>query len=192
MNPEVDTFIAELTKWQDETTKLRAILLGCGLVEELKWGKPSYLYGGTIVVVIQGFNDYFAMLLMKGVLLEDPADILVKTGENTRVGRQIRFKSARDIGELEPLVKEYVGRAIEIERAGLKVPADNNEGLIYPDEFQQRLDELPALKTAFDGLTPGRQRAYIYYFSAPKQSSTRLARVDKCTDLILDGLGLND
>jgi uncharacterized protein YdeI (YjbR/CyaY-like superfamily) len=167
------------------------ILLDCGLTEELKWGKPCYQFQKTNVVVIQGFKEYFALLFFKGFLLNDPNGILVKTGENTRVGRQIRFADVREIVKLEPIVKAYVYQAIEVERAGLKVGVKKNTEPI-PEEFQKKLNKTPALKKAFKALTPGRQRAYIFYFSAPKQSKTRESRIEKSMPQILSGKGLND
>jgi uncharacterized protein YdeI (YjbR/CyaY-like superfamily) len=192
MNPKVDAYISEATKWREETEKLRRLLLDCELAEELKWSKPCYMFQKSNVVVIQGFKKYCALLFFKGVLLKDPNGILVKTGENTRVGRQIRFTSVREIVELERVLKAYIGQAIEVEKAGLKVPFEGKTELTLPEEFQKKLDEIPALKTAFNALTPGRQRAYNFYFSAAKQSKTREARVEKCMRQILKGKGLND
>jgi uncharacterized protein YdeI (YjbR/CyaY-like superfamily) len=191
MNPKVDVYLSKAEKWQEETEKLRRIILDCGLTEELKWGKPCYTFHGKNIVIIQGFNPYCALLFFKGALLKDRKGILVKTGENTQVGRQIRFTSVREIVKIEPVLKACIYEAIEVEKAGLKVNIERNPKPI-PEEFQNKLDETPALKTAFEALTPGRQRAYIFYFSAPKQSKTRESRVEKYRHQILKGKGLND
>lgn len=192
MNPNVDLYLSEAGKWREETEQLRRILLDCSLTEELKWGKPCYTYENTNIVVIQGFKEYCALLFFKGYMLKDPHDILKKTGKNTRVGRQFRFTSIQEIVENESNIKVYIHEAIEVEKSGLKVELNDNTELNMPDELQHKLDELPALKTAFKALTPGRQRGYIIYFSAPKQSGTRQNRVIKCIDRILNGRGLND
>lgn len=168
------------------------IILDCGLTEELKWGKPCYLYKDNNVVIIQGFKEYCALLFFKGVLLNDPDGILMKTGENTRVGRQIRFNNVREIAEMEPVLKTYIFQAVEVEKAGLKVDLKNDTALLFPEEFQRKLDEIPELKTSFNALTPGRQRAYNLHFSAPKQSATRESRIEKCIPQILSGKGFND
>ena len=191
MNPKVDNYLGRARKWQDEMEKLRKIILDCGLTEELKWGKPCYLFQKSNIVLIQGFNEYCALLFFKGFLLNDPDGILVKTGENTRVGRQIRFTSVQEIVKLKTILKAYIYQAIEVEKAGLKVDIQINPAPI-PEELQHKLKQLPALKTAFEALTPGRQRAYIFYFSAPKQSKTRESRIEKCMQQILHGRGLND
>lgn len=172
--------------------KLREILLDCQLTEELKWGKPCYAYQKSNVVIIQGFKEYYALLFFKGVLLKDPKGILKKTGVNTRVGRQIRFTNVREIVEMKPVLKAYIHQAIAVEKAGLKVNINKNTKLIFPEEFQKKLDENPALHTAFNALTPGRQRAYNFYFSGAKQSKTRESRVEKCMQQILNGKGLDD
>ncbi|MFU1794620.1 YdeI/OmpD-associated family protein [Paenibacillus azoreducens] len=191
MNPKVDAVVGRATKWHEEMEKLRTILLDCQLTEELKWGKPCYTFQDSNIVIIQGFKEYFALLFFKGALLTDPHGILVKTGENTKVGRQIRFNNTEEIVQMEPVLRAYIDEAIEVEKAGLKVEIKNTE-LDIPEEFQDKLDENPALKTAFYALTPGRQRAYAIYFSAPKQSKTRESRVEKCIRQILDGKGLHD
>jgi uncharacterized protein YdeI (YjbR/CyaY-like superfamily) len=190
-NPAVDAYISRARQWQKETEKLRTIILDCGLTEELKWGKPCYQFQKANIAVIQGFKEYFALLFFKGFLLNDPNGILVKTGENTRVGRQIRFANVREIVKLEPILKAYIYEAIEVERAGLKAGVKKNTEPI-PEEFQKKLDKTPALKAAFKALTPGRQRGYIFYFSAPKQSKTRESRIEKSMPQILRGKGLND
>jgi len=192
MNPKVDAFLKEAGQWREEMTALRKILLGCGLTEELKWNKPCYSFQGGNVIVIQGFKAYCALLFFKGVLLKDPKGILIKTGPNTRVGRQIRFTKVREIEKLKSVLKAYVKQAIELEKAGLKVELKDDEGITIPEEFQKRLRENAALKTAFESLTPGRQRGYIFHFSQPKQSKTRESRIEKCIPLIFDRIGLYD
>ena len=192
MNPKVVVYLSKTKKWQEELEKLRMIILDCQLTEELKWGKPCYTFQKSNIVLIIGFKEYCALLFCKGVLLNDANGILIKPGENTQAGRQIRFTNVREIVEMEPILKAYIYEAIELEKAGLKVNFKNNTELIFPEELQNKLDENPALKTAFDALTPGRQRAYNLYFSAPKQSKTRESRVEKCMQQILNGKGLND
>jgi uncharacterized protein YdeI (YjbR/CyaY-like superfamily) len=192
MNPKVDGYLRKAKKWQEELEKLRMIILDCQLTEELKWGKPCYTFQKSNIVLIQVFKEYCALLFFKGALLNDANGILVKPGENTQAGRQIRFTNVREIVEMETILTAYIHEAIEVEKAGLKVDFKKTTEFIIPVEFQSRLDEIPALKTAFDALTPGRQRAYILYFSAPKQSKTRESRVEKCMQQILDGKGLND
>jgi uncharacterized protein YdeI (YjbR/CyaY-like superfamily) len=192
MNPKVDNYMGKAKIWRDEMAKLRKITLACGLTEELKWRKPCYAFQGSNVVIIQDFREYCALLFFKGVLLKDPDGILKKTGSNTRVGRQIRFTSVREIVELEPVLKTYIQQAIDVEKAGLKVEAEEKTELVLPEEFRKKLNEMPALKKAFAALTPGRQRAYNFYISAPKQSQTRESRIEKCIPLILKGKGLND
>lgn len=172
--------------------KLRMIILDCHLTEELKWGKPCYTFQKSNIVIIQGFKEYCALMFFKGALLNDPNGILVKPGEDTQAGRQIRFTNIREIVEMETILKAHIVEAIEVEKAGLKVDFKKSTELIIPEEFQAKLDENPALKTAFDALTPGRQRAYVMYFSAPKQSKTRESRVEKYMQDILNGKGLND
>jgi uncharacterized protein YdeI (YjbR/CyaY-like superfamily) len=191
MNHKVDVYLSKAKKWQEEFAKLRMVILDCGLTEELKWGKPCYTFQKSNIVIIQGFKEYCALMFCKGALLNDPNGILKKPGENTQAARQIRFTKVREIVEMEPILKAYIYEAIEVEKAGLKVNFRKNPEPI-PEEFQNKLDEIPALKTAFDALTPGRQRAYILYFSAPKQSKTRESRVEKCMQQILNGKGLND
>lgn len=192
MNPKVDEFLSKAKKWREELEKLRMIVLDCQLTEELKWGKPCYTYQKSNIVILQGFKEFCALLFTKGALLNDPDGILEKPGENTQAGRRIPFTDVREIVEMEPILKAYVREAIEAEKAGLKVNFKKTTDFIIPEEFQIKLDEIPALKTAFDVLTPGRQRAYILHFSAPKQSKTRDSRVEKCMQQILDGKGLND
>jgi uncharacterized protein YdeI (YjbR/CyaY-like superfamily) len=192
MNPKVDAYLSKTKKWQKELTKLRAIILDCQLTEELKWGTPCYTFQTSNVVLIHVFKEYCALLFFKGALLKDAKGILIQQTKNVQAARQIRFTNVREIAEMEPILKAYIREAIEVEKTGLKVNFKKTSEFKRPEEFQKKLDELPALKTAFDSLTPGRQRAYILYFSAPKQSKTRESRVEKCMRQILDGRGLND
>ena len=191
-NPKVDAYISKAKKWQEELEKLRMIVLDCQLTEELKWGVPCYTFQKSNIVLIHVFKEYCALLFFKGALLNDANGILIQQTKNTQAGRQIRFINVREIVEMETILKAYIYEAIEVEKAGLKVNFKEITEFIIPEEFQNKLDETPALKTAFDALTPGRQRAYILYFSAPKQSKTREARIEKCMQQILDGKGLND
>lgn len=191
-NPKVDGFFRKAKKWRDEFEKLRAIVLDCDLNEELKWGQPCYTFEGKNVVLIHGFKEYCALLFFKGVLLRDPDGILIQQTENVQSTRQIRFTNVREIVRLKTGLNAYIHEAIEVERAGLKVKLKKTSDFAIPDEFQDKLDQLPALKTAFDALTPGRQRAYISYFSAAKQSKTRESRVEKWMPQILKGKGLDD
>ncbi|WP_068501728.1 YdeI/OmpD-associated family protein [Paenibacillus kribbensis] len=192
MNPKVDVYLSKVRKWQEEMEKLRVIILDCQLTEELKWGKPCYTFQESNIVIIQGFKEHCALMFFKGALLNDPNGILIKPGEDTQAGRQIRFTHVGEIVEMETILKAYIVEAVGVEKAGLKVDFKKSTELIIPEEFQAKLDENPALKTAFDALTPGRQRAYVMYFSAPKQSKTRESRVEKCMQDILNGKGLND
>jgi uncharacterized protein YdeI (YjbR/CyaY-like superfamily) len=192
MNPKVDFFFNKTGKWQEGFVKLRKIILDCGLTEELKWGCPCYTFQKNNIVLIHGFKEYCAILFIKGVLLNDANGILIQQTKNVQAGRQIRFTNVREIVEMETILKTYIYEAIEVEKAGLNVNFKKTTEFIIPEEFQNKLAEIPALKTAFDALTPGRQRAYIFYFSAPKQSKTRESRVEKCIQQILNGKGLND
>jgi uncharacterized protein YdeI (YjbR/CyaY-like superfamily) len=192
MNPKVDVFLSKAKKWQEEFKKLRMIILDCGLTEELKWGVPCYTFEKSNIVLIHGFKEYCAILFVKGALLNDPRGILITQTENVQAARQIRFTNVREIVEMEPILKVYVQEAIEVEKAGLNVDFKKTTEYKIPEEFQKKLDEIPALKTAFEALTPGRQRAYLLYFSQPKQSKTRESRIEKCMPQILDGKGLND
>jgi uncharacterized protein YdeI (YjbR/CyaY-like superfamily) len=191
-NPDVDVFLSKTKKWQEEFEKLRMIVLDCQLTEELKWGKPCYTFQKNNIVLIHGFKEYCALLFIKGALLKDANGILIQQTENVQAARQIRFTNVREIVEMETILKAYIHEAIEVEKAGLKVDYIKNTELKFPEEFQNKLDENPALKTAFEALTPGRQRAYNLYFSAPKQSKTRESRVEKRMQQILNGKGLND
>ena len=185
MNPKVEFFFSKAKKWREEFEKLRMIVLDCGLTEELKWGKPCYTFQESNIVLIHGFKEYCALLFMKGVLLKDAHGILIQQTENVQAARQIRFTHVREIVEMKPILKAYIYEAIEVEKAGLEVDYKKTTEFIIPEEFQNKLDEIPALKTAFDALTPGRQKGYILYFSAPKQSKTRESRVEKCMRQIL-------
>ena len=191
-NHKVDRFLREADPWREEFEKLRMIILDCGLTEELRWGKPCYSFQNSNVVLIHGFKEYCALLFMKGALLRDAKGIMVQQTENVQAARQIRFTNVQEIVKLEPVLKAYVKQAIEVEKAGLKVEYKKTSDFKVPEEFQRKLHENPALRTAFETLTPGRQRGYLLYFSAPKQSKTRESRVEKCIPLIFDGMGLND
>ena len=192
MNPKVDAYLSKAKKWQEEFEKLRTIILHFQLTEELKWGVPCYTFEKRNIVLIHGFKEYCALLFFKGALLNDTNGILIQQTENVQAARQIRFTNVREIMEIEPILKAYIYEAIEVEKAGLKVNYKKTTEFIIPEEFQNKLDKIPALKTAFYALTPGRQRAYIHYFSAPKQSKTRESRVEKSMEQILNGKGLND
>ena len=191
-NPKVDGFFKKANAWREELEKLRAIVLDCQLTEELKWGKPCYVFGKSNVVLMIPFKEYCALLFFKGALLKDAKGILVKAGENSQAARQARFTDVRGIARLEAVLKAYIREAIAVEKAGLKVELKKPADLVIPEELQTRLDQMPALKTAFRALTPGRQRAYVIHFSAPKQAKTRESRVEKCIPQILDGKGMND
>ena len=192
MNPKVDAFLGKSKKWREEFEKLRMIVLDCQLTEELKWGQPCYTCQKRNIVVIHGFKEYCALLFFKGALLKDADGILIQQTKNVQAARQIRFTNVREIVQMEPILKAYIHEAIEVEKAGLKVKFKKTSDFTIPDEFQNKLDAIPALKTAFDALTPGRQRGYLFYFSQPKQSKTRESRVEKCMPQILKGKGLND
>ena len=192
MNPKADFYFSEDKKWHKELVKLRAIALSCGLEEELKWGCPCYTFQDSNIVLIHEFKEYCAFLFFKGAILEDPEGILVQQTENVQAARQIRFTNVKEISKLQSSLKAYIYQAIEVEKAGLKVKLKKSSEFKVAEEFQKKLKEKPALKKAFDGLTPGRQRAYLLYFSAPKQAKTRVARVEKYSKQILQGKGLND
>jgi uncharacterized protein YdeI (YjbR/CyaY-like superfamily) len=191
-NPKVDAFLKRAQQWHDEFRKLRNIILDCGLTEELKWGVPCYTFQKRNVVLIHGFKEYCAILFIKGALLKDPRGVLIQQTENVQAARQIRFTNVGEIVEIEPILKAYIHEAIDVEKAGLKVNLKKTSEYIIPEELQSKLDENPAFKTAFEALTPGRQRAYIFYFSSPKQSKTRESRIEKYMQQILNGKGLND
>jgi len=201
MNPKVDWFFDKATKWQKEYEKLRKIILDCGLSEELKWGCPCYTcptgssgraFENKNIILIHGFKEYCAVLFFKGALLNDTDGILIQQTENVQVTRQVRFTNIREIVKMERILKAYIYEAIEVERVGLKVKLKKTSDFKIPEEFQSKLDKMPGLKTAFDKLTPGRQRSYIFHFSQPKQSKTRAARVEKYLMQILKGKGLDD
>jgi uncharacterized protein YdeI (YjbR/CyaY-like superfamily) len=192
MNPKVDECLKKANKWKREFEALRRIILDCPLTEELRWGKPCYTFQGSNIVLIHGFKEYCALLFFKGALLKDAKGILVQQTENVQAARQMRFTSVREIVEMAPILKAYIKEAIEVEKAGLKVNYKKTSEFKLPEEFQKKLAEVPALKTAFAALTPGRQRGYILYFSAAKQSKTRESRIEKCIPQILNGKGLND
>ena len=192
MNPEVDAFLSSTEKWRREFEKLRMIILDCGLTEELKWGKPCYAFQGSNIVLIHGFKEYCAILFTKGALLRDPKHVLIQQTENVQAARQIRFTNVREIVKLEAVLKAYIHEAVEVEKAGLTVNYKKTSEFKIPEEFQYKLNANPALNAAFHALTPGRQRGYILYFSAAKQSKTRESRVEKCMRQILKGKGLND
>lgn len=192
MNPDVDWYFGKAGKWQAETEKLRTIALDCGLAEELKWGCPCYTYQKNNVVLIHVFKEYCALLFFKGALLADANGILIQQTKNVQAARQIRFASAREIDKMKAIVKAYIYEAIEVEKAGLKVALKKTSEYDIPEEFKQQLDKEPALKAAFEGLTPGRQRAYLFYFAQAKLSKTRISRVEKYIPQILKGKGLED
>ena len=192
MNPKVDFYFNRAKQWQEEFEKLRNVILDCGLTEELKWGVPCYTFEKRNIVLIHGFKEYCALLFFKGALLNDARGILIQQTKNVQAARQIRFTRVREIVKLRPILKAYIYEAIEVEKAGLKVPLKKTREFSIPAEFQNKLNKDAALKKNFKALTPGRQRAYLLYFSQPKQSKTREARVEKCVQQILNGKGLND
>jgi uncharacterized protein YdeI (YjbR/CyaY-like superfamily) len=191
-NPDVNTYLQQTRAWRDEQKRLREVLLDTPLSEELKWGKPCYTFDGHNIVIMQPFKHCLALMFFKGALLNDPNNVLVKFGEHTRSARRIEFTTVQEIVELEPVVKAYIDEAIDAEKAGLKVDSEQDGELPVPEEFQAKLDENPALRTAFEGLTPGRQREYLLHFSSAKQSQTRESRVEKSIPRILEGIGLRE
>ncbi|ASB90922.1 YdeI family protein [Bacillus sonorensis] len=192
MNPKVDEFLSKAAKWKEEFEKLRNIVLDCELTEEFKWMHPCYTFNNKNIVLIHGFKEYCALLFHKGALLKDPHGILIQQTENVQAARQIRFTNVQEIAEMEAVLKAYIHEAIEVEKAGLEVDFKKNTEYKIPEELQNKFAEIPGLKAAFEALTPGRQRAYILYFSQAKQSKTRESRVEKCVQKILDGKGLKD
>lgn len=192
MNPKVDFYFNKAGKWQEEIAQLRKIVLACGLTEELKWGVPCYTWEGSNIVLIHVFKEYCAFLFFKGALLHDTNGILIQQTKNVQAARQVRFTNVGEIVQLKPILKAYIYEAIEVEKAGLKVELKKTAAYAVPEEFQKKLNEMTALKTAFAALTPGRQRAYLLHFSAPKQSKTRESRIEKCIQPILNGKGLNE
>lgn len=192
MNPKVDFYFTKASKWQEEYTVLRHLALNSKLTEELKWGVPCYTFQNANVVLIHGFKDYCALLFHKGALLKDPKNLLIQQTENVQAARQLRFTNVQEIVKLKTIISAYIKEAIAIEKAGLKVEFKKTTAFKTPEEFQKQLDENPGLKTAFKTLTPGRQRAYLLYFSSAKQSATRQARIQKYIPHILKGKGLDD
>lgn len=192
MNPKIDWFFDKATQWQKEFEQLRLIILDCGLIEELKWGVPCYTFKKNNIVLMHGFKEYCAILFHKGVLMDDVHGILIQQTKNVQSARQIRFTSVQEIVELESILKAYIYEAVELEKAGLKVELKKTDEFYMPEEFQNVLEENLELKAAFEALTPGRQRGYLLHFSQPKQSKTRVSRIDKCIPKILMGKGLND
>lgn len=193
LNPQVEEFLSKDSKWQEEYGKLRQLALECEeLTEEFKWMHPCYTYKNKNIVLIHGFKEYCALLFHKGALLKDPQGILVQQTENVQAARQIRFKNLQEIVKRESAIKEYILEAIEVEKSGLEVTIKEHKEYSIPEELEVKFEEIPALKTAFEGLTPGRQRAYILHFSQPKQAKTRVTRIEKAMERILNGKGLND
>ncbi|MGN7296566.1 YdeI/OmpD-associated family protein [Ferdinandcohnia sp. SAFN-114] len=192
MNPKVDEFLHKEKKWKEEFEKLRMINLGCDLTEELKWRLPCYTFQDRNIVIIQNFKEYCALMFFKGALLKDPNGILVKPGENSQAQRQIRFTNVQEIIEMESILKTYIQEAIKVEQSGKEVELKKTTDFSVPEELQAKFEEMPVLKTAFEALTPGRQRAYLLYFSKAKQSKTRELRIEKYIEQILNGEGLND
>jgi uncharacterized protein YdeI (YjbR/CyaY-like superfamily) len=192
MNPKVDFYFDENEKWQKEIAKLRTVILDCGLTEELKWGCPCYTFQNSNIVLIHVFKEYCAVLFFKGALLNDPNGILIQQTENVQAARQARFTNLKEIVKLERILKAYIYEAIEVEKAGLKVKLKKTADFAVPEEFQIKLNKSKGLKKAFEALTPGRQRAYLFYFSQAKQSKTRASRVEKYIPKILEGKGLED
>ena len=192
MNSKVDFYFNKASQWKEEFEQLRRIILDCGLAEELKWGQPCYTFQGKNIILIHGFKEYCAVLFFKGALLNDPESILIQQTANVQAGRQVRFTGVKEIVKRAPTLKAYIYEAIEVEKAGLKVKLKKTSDYNMPGEFKNKLDKNPALKIAFNELTPGRQRAYLFYFSQPKQSKTRESRIEKYMKRILEGKGLND
>jgi uncharacterized protein YdeI (YjbR/CyaY-like superfamily) len=192
LNPKVDAFVGKPGKWQEAYSKLREIALACDLTEEFKWGCPCYSYNGHNIVLIHGFKEYCALLFFKGALMQDPKGILIQQTENVQAGRQIRFTTVAEISKLEKSLKSYIKDAIQVEKSGLTVDYKETEEFEMPEELQNKMDEIPALRYAFDALTPGRQRGYILFFASAKQAKTRESRIEKYLPKILDGKGLND
>ena len=191
-NPKVDWFFDKPGKWQEAYEKLRTIVLDCGLTEELKWGCPCYTSEKRNIVLIHGFKEYCALLFFKGALLKDPKGILIQQTENVQAARQVRFTTVNEIVKLKATLKAYIKEAIQVEKAGVKLNLKKTSEFKMPEEFKNKLSETPGLKKAFGALTPGRQRGYLLYFSAPKQSKTREARIEKSVPQILRGKGLDD
>ncbi|KAA8782931.1 hypothetical protein EC604_03605 [Paenibacillus amylolyticus] len=191
-NPKVDAYLSKIKTWKEESVKLREIILDCDLTEDYKWMHPCYTLNGKNVVLIHGFKEYCAIMFLKGSLLKDPHGILIQQTNNVQGGRQIRFTNLEQIIEQEEILKAYIREAIEVEQAGLKIEKKEVEQFAVPEELQQQFDANPAFQAAFEALTPGRQRAYLYHFSQPKQSKTKTSRIEKCMQPIMEGKGLND
>ena len=191
-NPKVDWFFDKKTKWQQAYQELRELALSFDLTEELKWGCPCYTIGKSNIFLIHGFKDYCALLFMQGALLKDTKNILIQQTENVQSARQIRFANVEEILKNKSTIKSYIKEAIQLDKAGLKVELKKTTEFKMPDEFQSALNEMLELKTAFEALTPGRQRGYLLYFSSAKQSKTRNERVEKYIPKILDGKELDD
>ncbi|WP_433940121.1 YdeI/OmpD-associated family protein [Paenibacillus lautus] len=191
-NTKIDPYFNKLKKWKEEFGLLREIALDCGLTEDFKWMHPCYTFDDKNIVLIHGFKDYCALLFHKGALLKDPHGILIQQTENVQAARQIRFTNAHDIDEMQLIMRAYITEAIEVEKAGLQVNFKKNTDYTIPVELENKFEEMPNLKAAFEALTPGRQRAYILHFSAPTQAKTRESRVEKYIPHILNGKGLND
>jgi uncharacterized protein YdeI (YjbR/CyaY-like superfamily) len=192
INPKVDFYFDTAEKWRDELEQLRTSILDCGLAEELKWGCPCYTFQKRNIVLLHTFKEYCAALFFKGALLKDAEGILVRQTKNVQAARQMRFSNVHEVVAMKAVLKAYIHEAIEVEESGLKIELKKTTEFPVAEEFQRKLDNHPALKTAFEALTPGRQRAYLLHFSAPTQSKTRASRVEKWTPHILDGRGLND
>jgi uncharacterized protein YdeI (YjbR/CyaY-like superfamily) len=191
-NSKVDRLLKKSKKWREEFETLREIVLSLPLTEEVKWGQACYSFEKNNIVLIHGFKEYCALLFFKGVLLKDLKGILIQQTENVQAARQIRFTNVREIVAMKTVLKAYIQEAIEVDKSGVKVKLKKTSDFKVPEEFQKKLDDAPALKKAFAALTPGRQRGYLFYFSAAKQSKTREARVEKCMPQILQGKGLDD
>lgn len=191
-NPKVDAYMKRLERWQDEMAALRALLLDCALDEELKWGEPTYTLGGKIVVLIHGFKDYCALLFYKGALMKDPQGFLIQQTENVQSARQIRFTSLEEIQRMQNVLRDYIHDAIEVEKSGLKVVRKTVAEFAVPEELTAAFEADPAMKSAFEALTPGRQRGYLLHFSSAKQAATRESRIEKHRSRIMEGKGLDD
>ncbi|NGZ76900.1 YdeI/OmpD-associated family protein [Saccharibacillus alkalitolerans] len=191
-NPKVDAFLERAEQWREEFAKLRSLALDSEMTEELKWGQPCYTVQGGNVVLIHGFKDYCALLFIKGSLLQDNERMLIRQTQKVQAGRQLRFDSVSEIEEREEEIRAYIREAIEIEKAGLRVELKTSEEFAVPEELRERFDRDAALQEAFEGLTPGRQRAYLLHFTEPKQSKTRVSRIEKHAPRIMEGKGLND
>ncbi|WP_373987606.1 YdeI family protein [Duganella sp. BuS-21] len=189
---KVDAFLERAKNWREEFEALRAIITDSDLTEDLKWGQPCYTLDGHNIVLMHGFKEYCALLFFKGALMKDPKNLLIQQTENVQAARQIRFKGLADIKRQEKVLKSYVKDAIALEKSGAKVEMKKTTEFSFPEELERKMDELPALRTAFEELTPGRQRAYLLHFSSAKQQKTREARIEKNVQRILDGKGLDD